>query len=173
MILYKRLSDDHKQRRGNSLSRHVCHNYREVPLVHHKEIVEVSTHFLGRIHGRINIYFLSLGKRWENARQHIRLNTRCDGKLGVYAFLFGCYRGEIFGVFRDIGFHFFDCPREYSDLVPLRDIKRLCRRQVSLRETLRLFCERFDRLYYATPQYYGIHENRTIAPSVQKTTCRT
>ena len=131
-----------------------------MPLVHHKEIVEVAADLLCGVHGRENIKFLSLGKRWKNTRQHIRLNTRGDGQFGVDALFFRRYRGKIFGVLDNILFHFFDRTRENAYFVPLFDYGQIFGQSVVFRKMLRLVRDREYRIYNAAPQYHGVHENK-------------
>ena len=89
MILYKSLSDNHKQSRRNALSGYVGHNYRKVALIDHKEAVEVPADLLRRVHRSVYVKFMPLRERREDAGKHRSLDMPCNVELRAYPLLFG------------------------------------------------------------------------------------
>ena len=90
MILDKRFAYNHKQRRGNALSRNIRHNDGKVSFIHHEEVVEVASHLLGGIHGSVYIEFFPFGKCRKDRRKHGRLNVLGNIEFGADPFLFRC-----------------------------------------------------------------------------------
>ena len=107
MIFDERFPDDHKQRGGYPFSRNVRHYNGQMTLVHHKEIVKVAAHFLGRRHRRIDIELPALGESGENAGKHGRLNVTRDVQFRADPLFFRRHFSEIVYIFPNVQFHSF------------------------------------------------------------------
>ena len=81
IVLYQDLGYHHEQRRRNTLSGHIGHDHSQTLVVDQKEIIKITTHFLCRIHGCIDIELLSLGESGEDIGKCIRLDPGRHGKL--------------------------------------------------------------------------------------------
>ena len=87
----ERLCDDHKQGSRHTFARHVRDHHCQMSLVHQKEIVKVSPHLLGRLHGCIDVKFRPVWEGRENARQHAGLDMGGHVQFRPDAFLFRCH----------------------------------------------------------------------------------
>ena len=91
VVLDQRLCDDHKQGSRHTFARHVRDHHCQMSLVHQKEIVKVSPHLLGRLHGCIDVKFRPVWEGRENARQHAGLDMGGHVQFRPDAFLFRCH----------------------------------------------------------------------------------
>ena len=82
------LGNDHEQRGGYALSGHVRHHHGQVVIVNGEEVVEVTAHLFGGVHGGVEIVFPSLGGSGEDTRQHILLDFRRHVQFRADALLF-------------------------------------------------------------------------------------
>ena len=106
VILYESLGDDHKQGRRHSLAGNISHNKCQMIFIRHKEVVEVTSHLLGRRHGGIYIELVVVRKGRKNTWQHMCLNIRCQSKLCSDSFFFSCYFLKFFNIFSYLMIHF-------------------------------------------------------------------
>ena len=81
VIFQQRLADHHKQCGRHALSGHIRHDHGQMSVVHHKKIVKIAAHFLGRIHCGIDLKLFPLRKGRKQAGQHLRLNIPCHIQL--------------------------------------------------------------------------------------------
>ncbi len=75
LVLDQDLCDHHQQRGRNALSGNVCDHQRHILIIHHEEIVEISAHGLGRIHGGVECNLPGAYRRREDGGQHVCLNV--------------------------------------------------------------------------------------------------
>ena len=80
--------DHHEQRRGNTFSGYVCDHERQMVIIQQVEIIEVTAHFLGRVHNGIDIEFIPFRERRKLIGKRIGLDARCQGKFCADAFSF-------------------------------------------------------------------------------------
>ena len=70
------------------------------------------------MHRCINIHIFSIRKRRENARQHIRLNPRCNRKLCSDSLLLGGHLGKSADVVTDFPVHLLKGSGKLLNLIP-------------------------------------------------------
>ena len=77
------LGDHHKERCGDTLARYVRHHHSEVVVIHQEKIVKVAADLLCGVHGRVDVKLIAFGKRGENTRQHVFLNSGSHSQIAV------------------------------------------------------------------------------------------
>ena len=88
MVLDQSLGDHHEHGCRYALAGNIGDHDREMIVVDHEEIVEVTADFLGRGHCRIDIKVLAFREGREDVWQHVCLYRRSQSKLGGNAFAF-------------------------------------------------------------------------------------
>ena len=73
-VLDQRFGNDHEQRGGHAFAGNVRHDQADMVVVDQEEIIEIAAHFLGGVHGGVQVKFLAFRERRENSRKHIGLN---------------------------------------------------------------------------------------------------
>ena len=100
-VLDQNLGNDHEQRRRYALSGYIRHDHGQMGIIHQEEVVEIAAHFLGRVHGGINLELSPFREGGENIRQHICLNLGGDIQLRADSLLL---RGHLQKL-PDVGIH--------------------------------------------------------------------
>ena len=123
MVFDEGLGNHHKQRRGHPLAGYVGDNHRQVVVVHQEEVVEVSAHLLGRVHGGVHVELLPLREGRENPGQHVRLDLGGHVQLGADALLLRRDGGQVLDVLVDLQLHGLDGLGEGLDLIAGADVQ--------------------------------------------------
>ena len=111
------LGDHHEQRRRHPFARHVCHDQRQVVVVHQKKVIEITAHFFCGRHGGIDVKLRIIGEGRENTGQHIRLDLCRHVQFRADSLFFGGYAGQIVDIQVQIHLHFLDGCRQVLDLI--------------------------------------------------------
>ena len=88
-----------------------------------EEVVEVSAHLLGRVHGGVHVELLPLREGRENPGQHVRLDLGGHVQLGADALLLRRDGGQVLDVLVDLQLHGLDGLGEGLDLVAGADVQ--------------------------------------------------
>ena len=99
------LGRHHEQRRGDALAGNVCYDQRQMVVVRKEEVVEVSAHFLGRGHGRVDVELPAVREGREYVGQHVRLYAGGQRKLQTYPLLLRSGFGKVFFELGQVAFH--------------------------------------------------------------------
>ena len=117
MIFNQCFSNHHKQCRRHTLTGNIRHYHGKMSVIHHKEIIEVSSHLFCRGHGCINIKFFPIRECRKNTWQHIRLNLRGNIQFCTDTLSFCRHFRKIINVFIDILFHFQNTVRKHLNFI--------------------------------------------------------
>ena len=95
VVFDKGFTDDHKESRGNTLTRNVGYNDCQVLVVHHKEVVKVASYLFCGVHGCVNIDFTSIGECGENTWKHGFLNVCGNVQFRRALHFTGCRQNRV------------------------------------------------------------------------------
>lgn len=73
IVLDKRFRYDHKQSRWNAFARNVGDHNGQFVFIDQKKVIKIAAYFFCRKHGSVDVKFLSVWERGEDAREHASL----------------------------------------------------------------------------------------------------